>query len=108
MSDIKIIEDNLGRKIAIKKPSTLERVNFFRAVGAADCNNPMVLMELSNAMWVQSIDSNPMPKKQMVDIEFIINELDKSNASELISRHRIELFEQQQAEEGKEIETVKK
>jgi hypothetical protein len=103
-----IITDKLGRKIAIKKPSTLERINFFRILGAEDCGNPMVLAELSNAMWVQSIDDKPMPKKQMVDIEVIINELEKGDADELISRHKIELFKKRQEAEQGDSELIKK
>jgi hypothetical protein len=103
-----IITDKLGRKIEIKKPSTLERINFFRVLGTEDCNNPMILAETSNAMWIQSIDDKPMPKKQMVDIELIIAELEKGDANELISKHRIELFKQKQEAEQGEAELIKK
>jgi hypothetical protein len=89
MSEQSFIEDNLGRKIFLKKPSTLERVNFFRILGSDDCSNNMVLAEFSNAMWVAAIDDRPISKKQLVDIEYICNELDKSNANDLILQHRI-------------------
>ena len=103
-----ILVDKLGRKIAVKAPSTLERINFFRIIGAEDCGNQMVLAELSNAMWLVSIDDKIMPKKQMVDINHIVQELEKGDADELIGKHRIELFKQKQTTEVEETALVKK
>lgn len=103
-----IIEDKLGRKIVIKKPSTLERINFFRVLGAEDCGNPMLLAEFANAMWVQSIDDKPLPKKQIVDIEYIINELEKGQADELISKYRVDLHFKKLEKEQEETTLIKK
>jgi len=102
------IIDNLKRKIKIKKPSTLDRVSFFRAIGSDDCSNPMILAELSNAMWIESIDDKPMPKKQMADIEYIIQELEKSNANDLISDYRLDLYKNNKKSENGDIEVIKK
>lgn len=78
------IKDNLGRIIRLKEINGKTRIAFYRALGAKDAANVGIIGEYWPVMAVDSIDEKPCFIKALVDIEYIYNELDKSNSFILI------------------------
>jgi hypothetical protein len=103
------ITDNLGRVIKLKEITGKARVSFYRALGSVDAGNVGVVMEYWNVMAVDEIDGAKQATiKGLVDIEFMANELEKSNAGELIDQWLIKKKDEKSKITTKTEQTLKK
>lgn len=103
------IKDNLGRTIKLREINGRTRVAFYRALGAKDASNLGVVSEYWNVMAVDSIDGKPCGSiKGLIDLEFIYDELEKSNAPKLIENWLAEKQKEKEFLESCEVQDIKK
>lgn len=87
------IEDDLGRRIVLRKPKWSNYLNLLKALGTELSKNQAYVDNVSIVSTVVSIDEQPMPLKSTLDIDKLIEELEKSdNALPLVAQTVIENF----------------
>lgn len=87
------ITDDLGRSIILRKPKFSSYLNLLKALGNELSKNQAYVDNVSIVSTVVSIDGQPTPLKSSVDIDHLINDLEKSDdALPLIAQTVMENF----------------
>lgn len=87
------ITDDLGRVIVLKKPKWSSYLNLLKALGTDLSKNQAYVDNVSIISAIVSINDQPMPLKSIVDIDYVIAELEKSDdALPLIAQAVMENF----------------
>jgi hypothetical protein len=87
------IVDDLGRTIVLKKPRYSSYLDLIKAVGSELAKNEAYLQHVSLLATVVSIDGQPMPLKNLIDIDHLVKVIEESeDALPKISKAVVEAF----------------
>jgi hypothetical protein len=102
------ITDDLGRTFVLKKPRYSSYLNLIKAVGSELAKNEAYLQHVSLLATVVSIDGQPMPLKNLIDIEHLVKVIEESDdALSKISKAVVEAFTEH-ADQEEHNEALKK
>jgi hypothetical protein len=87
------ITDDIGRSIVLKKPRYSSYLELIKAIGPELSKNETYLQHVSLLATIVSIDGQPMPLKNQIDIDYLVKKIEESdNALPLISRAVVKEF----------------